>query len=75
MRTLRAEEINDVKYLGNYVALNANDNVIGVVDRRDELVRSLEEKGYRLHEYTILYTPSPLKVRIEYSQVMGKNRR
>ena len=65
-------EINDVKYLGKYVALDANDNVIGVAESRGELVRSLEEEGYRLHEYTILYIPSPLKVRIEYSQVMGE---
>ena len=28
-------EINDVKYLGKYVALDANDNVIGVAESRD----------------------------------------
>ena len=55
-----------------YIALDPNDNVIGVADSKEELIRGLEERGYKMHEYTILYIPSPVRVRLEYSIVLGE---
>jgi hypothetical protein len=61
--------INDVKFAGKYVAVDANDNIIGYSENKDELIKSLEQKGYKMHEYSILYIPLPVKVRIEYSRI------
>jgi hypothetical protein len=45
----------DVKFAGKYVAVDANDNIIGYSENKDELIKSLEQKGYKMHEYTIFY--------------------
>jgi len=47
--------INDVRFAGKYVAVDANDKIIGYSENRDELIKSLEQKGYKMHEYTIFY--------------------
>jgi|GEM_PF-1199951 hypothetical protein len=61
--------INDVRFAGKYVAVDANDKIIGYSENRDELIKSLEQKGYKMHEYSILYIPFPIKIRIEYSKI------
>ncbi|MFP3226932.1 MAG: DUF5678 domain-containing protein [Sulfolobaceae archaeon] len=47
--------INDSRFVGKYVAVDSDDRVIGYADSRDELVKLLEEKGYKPHQYAIFY--------------------
>jgi len=61
--------INDSRFVGKYVAVDSDDRVIGYADSRDELARLLEEKGYKPHQYSVLYIPSQLRVRMEYSKI------
>ncbi|MUM64236.1 hypothetical protein D1867_02995 [Acidianus infernus] len=61
--------INDSRFVGKYVAIDSNDRIIGYADTREELVKNLEQKGYKIHEYSILYIPSQFKLHIEYSKV------
>ena len=61
--------INDSRFVGKYVAVDSNDNIIGYADTREELVKNLEQKGYKMHEYSILYIPSQFRLHIEYSKV------
>ena len=35
-------EISDVRYVGKYIALDPKDNVVGVADSKEELIRGLE---------------------------------
>ncbi|MFP3164167.1 DUF5678 domain-containing protein [Acidianus ambivalens] len=53
--------INDSRFVGKYVAVDSNDNIIGYADTREELVKNLEQKGYKMHEYAIIYVKGEKK--------------
>ena len=57
--------VRDPKYLGKYIAVDDDFNVIGYADSREELEKELERKGYSPADYDIIYVPKSLKKGIE----------
>ena len=53
--------VRDPKYLGKYIAVDEDFNVIGYADSREELERELARRGYSPADYDIIYVPKSLK--------------
>ncbi|BDC18211.1 DUF5678 domain-containing protein [Acidianus sp. HS-5] len=53
--------VRDPKYLGKFIAVDREFNIIGYGDSREELERELNKKGYSIADYDIIYVPKSLK--------------
>ena len=53
--------VRDPKYLGKFIAVDENFNIIGYADSREELEKELTRKGYSIADYDIIYVPKSLK--------------
>ncbi|BDB97434.1 DUF5678 domain-containing protein [Saccharolobus caldissimus] len=53
--------VKDPKYLGKFIAVDENFNIIGYADSREELEKELARKGYSIADYDIIYVPKSLK--------------
>ncbi|MEM0373331.1 MAG: DUF5678 domain-containing protein [Ignisphaera sp.] len=53
--------VRDPKYLGKFIAVDENFNIIGYADSREELEKELARKGYSIVDYDIIYVPKSLK--------------
>ena len=58
-------DVRDPKYLGKYIAVDEDFNIIGYADTREELEKELERKGYSPTDYDVIYVPKSLKKGIE----------
>jgi len=63
-------EVTDPKYLGKYIAVDENFNIIGYAETREELIKELSKKGYRFTEYDIIYVPKYIKKDTESHKVL-----
>ncbi|QGA54546.1 hypothetical protein GFS03_08170 [Sulfolobus sp. E5-1-F] len=53
--------VKDPKYLGKFIAVDEDFNIIGYSDSKEELKRELAEKGYSITDYDIIYVPKSLQ--------------
>ncbi|MBB5253547.1 DUF5678 domain-containing protein [Sulfurisphaera ohwakuensis] len=57
--------VRDPKYLGKFIAVDENFNIIGYADSREELEKELTRKGYSIADYDIIYVPKSFKKNTE----------
>ncbi|BDC17767.1 DUF5678 domain-containing protein [Acidianus sp. HS-5] len=56
-------EVTDPKYLGKYIAVDENFNIICYADTREELIEESNKKRYRITDYAIVYIPKYVEVK------------
>ena len=52
--------VKDPKYLGKYIAVDKEFNIIGYGDSWEEVEEKLSKKGYSIADYDIIYVPKSL---------------